>query len=69
MAYYIKHNWCKIIQYILLNNLYCTNIFSIFDAVKNEVNIQVFKFKRSNTELPLFLSNIQAGFPSPADDY
>ncbi|WP_165852090.1 LexA family protein [Mucilaginibacter terrenus] len=32
-------------------------------------NIQVYRFKQSDTELPLFLSNIQAGFPSPADDY
>ena len=32
-------------------------------------NIKIFRFKRSETELPLFLSNIQAGFPSPADDY
>lgn len=32
-------------------------------------NIQLYKFKQSSTELPLFLSNIQMGFPSPADDY
>ena len=25
--------------------------------------------KRTSTELPLFLANISAGFPSPADDY
>ena len=37
--------------------------------MKGEANLQVFKVKRSATELPLFLSNIQAGFPSPADDY
>jgi DNA polymerase V len=32
-------------------------------------NINLYKFKRSEKELPLFLSTIQAGFPSPADDY
>ena len=32
-------------------------------------NIQLYKFKSSITELPLFLSKIQMGFPSPADDY
>lgn len=32
-------------------------------------NIEVFKLKKSIAELPLFLSNIQMGFPSPADDY
>src|SRR4051812_2046845 len=32
-------------------------------------NIHLYKFKQSATQLPLFLSNIQMGFPSPADDY
>lgn len=32
-------------------------------------DIQIFKVLRSVTEIPLFLSAIQAGFPSPADDY
>jgi DNA polymerase V len=32
-------------------------------------SIQIFKALKSTTELPLFLSTIQAGFPSPADDY
>lgn len=32
-------------------------------------NIQIFKALKSGTELPIFLSRIQAGFPSPADDY
>jgi DNA polymerase V len=32
-------------------------------------NIQLFKSAQSFTTLPLFLSTIQAGFPSPADDY
>ena len=31
--------------------------------------IELYRFKKSNTELPLFLSGLQAGFPSPADDY
>jgi DNA polymerase V len=31
--------------------------------------IELYRFKKSTTELPLFLSNIRAGFPSPADDY
>jgi len=35
----------------------------------NSENISLYKFKKSETELPLFLSTIQAGFPSPADDY
>jgi DNA polymerase V len=34
-----------------------------------EANIEIFKVLESTTELPLFQSNIQAGFPSPADDY
>lgn len=33
------------------------------------MNVQIYKFKKSEKELPLFLSTIQAGFPSPADDY
>lgn len=32
-------------------------------------DIQIFKTLKSGIELPLFLSTIQAGFPSPADDY
>lgn len=32
-------------------------------------SIQIFKVLKSGTELPLFLSGIRAGFPSPADDY
>ncbi len=32
-------------------------------------NVKIFKALKSTTELPLFLSTIQAGFPSPADDY
>ena len=32
-------------------------------------NILVFKSAQSVTTLPLFMSTIQAGFPSPADDY
>jgi DNA polymerase V len=32
-------------------------------------NLDLFKLNPSNTSLPLFLSNIQAGFPSPADGY
>jgi DNA polymerase V len=34
-----------------------------------EANIDIFVYKQSKTALPLFLSTIQAGFPSPADDY
>ncbi len=31
---------------------------------------EIYSFeKRTSTELPLFLANISAGFPSPADDY
>ena len=31
---------------------------------------QIFSFdKRTKRELPLFLANVPAGFPSPADDY
>ncbi|MCO5934756.1 translesion error-prone DNA polymerase V autoproteolytic subunit [Mucilaginibacter sp. RB4R14] len=37
--------------------------------MKSSTNLQIYKFKKSETELPLFLSSIQAGFPSPADDY
>ena len=32
-------------------------------------NIRLFKSAQSFTTLPLFMSAIQAGFPSPADDY
>ncbi|WP_295674864.1 LexA family transcriptional regulator [uncultured Mucilaginibacter sp.] len=32
-------------------------------------SIELFNLKKSVTDLPLFLSTIQAGFPSPADDY
>ena len=32
-------------------------------------NLELFKLKTSETTLPLFISNIQAGFPSPADSY
>ncbi len=32
-------------------------------------NITIYNFKKSETALPFFLSTIQAGFPSPADDY
>ena len=32
-------------------------------------NLELFKLKPSETTLPLFISNIQAGFPSPADSY
>lgn len=32
-------------------------------------DIHIFKALQSVSELPLFLSPIQAGFPSPADDY
>ncbi len=32
-------------------------------------NVIIYKFKKSESVLPLFLSTIQAGFPSPADDY
>ncbi|MDB5149492.1 MAG: protein MucA [Mucilaginibacter sp.] len=32
-------------------------------------NIQLYKFRKSDIELKLFLSRIQAGFPSPANDY
>lgn len=32
-------------------------------------DIQIFKALKSGIGLPLFLSTIQAGFPSPADDY
>ena len=32
-------------------------------------NLDLFKLKPSTATLPLFLSNIQAGFPSPADSY
>jgi len=32
-------------------------------------NVEVFKLKKSEITLPLFISSIQAGFPSPADDY
>jgi DNA polymerase V len=35
----------------------------------NQANINIFKLKNSDKELPLFLSAIQCGFPSPADDY
>lgn len=35
----------------------------------NRPNIQLYRFKRSKKELAFFLSTIQAGFPSPADDY
>jgi DNA polymerase V len=31
--------------------------------------IDVYQLKKSNIELPFFLSTFQAGFPSPADDY
>lgn len=31
--------------------------------------IKLNRFKESETKIPLFLSEIQAGFPSPADDY
>jgi DNA polymerase V len=31
--------------------------------------IELNRFKESETKIPLFLSDIQAGFPSPADDY
>lgn len=34
-----------------------------------QANITIYNFKKSESELPLFLSTIQAGFPSPADDY
>lgn len=32
-------------------------------------NINLYRFKESDTKLPLFLSRIQAGFPSPAEEY
>jgi DNA polymerase V len=35
----------------------------------SNTNIHVYRFKKSEIELPLFLSQIRAGFPSPADDY
>jgi DNA polymerase V len=35
----------------------------------NAPNIQLYRFKKSSIELPLYLSKIQCGFPSPADDY
>jgi DNA polymerase V len=35
----------------------------------NQGNIYIFKLKKSEKALPLFLSTIQCGFPSPADDY
>lgn len=31
-------------------------------------DIQLYRIKKSQIELPLFLSRIQAGFPSPAED-
>jgi DNA polymerase V len=34
-----------------------------------EENIKIYNFKKSAIELPLFLSQVQCGFPSPADDY
>lgn len=34
-----------------------------------EAELIIYRFKKSDTELPFFLSTIQAGFPSPADDY
>jgi len=38
---------------------------------KNKTRVtDIFAFeKRSHQELPLFLANVPAGFPSPADDY
>lgn len=30
---------------------------------------RIIKLKRSNTKIPLLLSRVSAGFPSPADDY
>lgn len=38
-------------------------------SLMKSATIQIFKVLKSVTELPLFLSTIQAGFPSPADDY
>jgi len=37
--------------------------------VNISANIDLYNIKKSDTELPLFLSTVQAGFPSPADDY
>lgn len=37
--------------------------------MKLTANIELYKFKSSEIELPLFLSRINCGFPSPADDY
>ncbi|WP_158642932.1 LexA family protein [Mucilaginibacter ginsenosidivorax] len=37
--------------------------------MKSVADIQVYRFKKSDNELPLFLSQIRCGFPSPADDY
>jgi len=31
--------------------------------------LELFRLKKSITDFPIFLSTIQAGFPSPADDY
>lgn len=33
------------------------------------INLYLYRYKKSETELPVFLSGIQCGFPSPADDY
>jgi len=32
-------------------------------------NIELYNLKKSFTGIPMFLSTVQAGFPSPADDY
>ncbi len=48
--------------------LLLAKIVSIFEIMRS-ANIKIFQALKSKTELPLFLSTIQAGFPSLADDY
>ena len=52
------------------NILFFNRLFYFFNVMKKQKTLDLFSFsRREQTNIPMFLDKISAGFPSPATDY